>query len=101
MWRRFSVQKVGIAVSLFFLFSSESFAQTRDRPIEVGGYLTIIDLNASVGEKTAGLGGRFAYNFTKNFAFDAEAAYFPENPSGNYGQTVAFGGLRAGVRWED
>jgi hypothetical protein len=100
MWRRFSVQKVGMAISLFFLFSSESFAQTRDRPIEVGGFLTIIDLTGSVGEKPGGLGGRFAYNFTKNFAFDAEAAYFPENPSGNYGQTVALAGLRAGVRGE-
>ena len=36
MWKRFSVQKVGIVISLLFLFSSELFAQTRERPIEVG-----------------------------------------------------------------
>jgi hypothetical protein len=99
MLRKFSAQKVGLMLALF-LFSPESFAQTRDRPIEVGGFLTTIDLNASVGEKPLGLGGRFTYNFTDNFAFDSEVAYFPENPSGNFGQTVALAGLRAGIRSE-
>jgi hypothetical protein len=99
MLRKLSVQKVGIAIALF-LFSSESFAQTREHPIEVGGFLTTIDLRDTVGEKPGGFGGRFAYNFTNNFAFDAEAAYFPENPSGNFGQTVALAGLRAGIRSE-
>jgi len=100
MWRRFSVQKVGIVIGLLFLFSSELFAQTRERPIEVGVFLITIDLRESVGEKPGGFGGRFTYNITNNFAFDAEAAYFPENPSGNFGQTVALAGLRAGVRGE-
>jgi hypothetical protein len=99
MLKNLSIQKVGIAIALF-LFSSESFAQTRDRPIEVGGFLTTIDLRDTVGEKPGGFGGRFAYNFTNNFAIDAEAAYFPENPSGNFGQTVALAGLRAGIRSE-
>jgi len=99
MLRKLSVQKVGVVIALF-LFSSESFAQTREHPIEVGGFLTTIDLRDSVGEKPGGFGGRFAYNFTNNFAFDAEAAYFPENPSGNFGQTVALAGLRAGIRSE-
>jgi hypothetical protein len=101
MWRGFSVQKVGIVIGLFFLFSSESFAQTREHPFEVGGFLTTIDLRDLVGEKTGGLGGRFAYNFTDNFAFDSEVAYFIEDPSGNFGQTVALAGLRAGVRNEN
>jgi|SRR5215831_4837150 len=101
MCRGFSVQKIGIVIGLFFLFSSESFAQTRDHPIEVGGFITTIDLRDLIGEKTGGLGGRFAYNFTNNFAFDAEVAYFPEDPSGNFGQTAALAGLRAGVRNEN
>ena len=54
MWKRFSVQKVGIVISLLFLFSSELFAQTRERPIEVGVFLTTIDLRESVGEKPGG-----------------------------------------------
>jgi Outer membrane protein beta-barrel domain len=99
MLRKFSVQKVGIAIALF-LFSSESFAQTRDHPIEVGGFITAIDLRDTVGEKPGGFGGRFAYNFTNNFAFDAEAAYFPENSGGNFGQTAALAGLKAGIRSE-
>jgi hypothetical protein len=99
MLRKYSVQKVGIAIVLF-LFSSESFAQTKERPIEVGGFLTTIDLRDSIGEKPGGFGGRFTYNFTNNFAFDSEVAYFPENPGGNFGQTVALAGLRAGIRSE-
>lgn len=99
MLRKFSAQKAGIAIALF-LFSSESFAQTREHPIEVGGFLTTIDLRDSIHEKPGGFGGRFTYNFTSNFAFDAEAAYFPENPGGNFGQTVALAGLRVGIRSE-
>jgi hypothetical protein len=99
MLRKFSIQKVGIAIALF-LFSGQSFAQTPERPIEVGGFLTTIDLRDTIGEKPGGFGGRFAYNFTNNFAFDSEVAYFPENPSGNFGQTVALAGLRAGIRSE-
>src|SRR5262245_52061209 len=96
MERKFSVQKVGIVITLLLFFSAESFAQTLERRIEVGGFLTTIDLNDPVGEKPLGFGGRFAYNFKDNFAFDGEAAYFPENPSGNFGQTLALAGLRVG-----
>jgi Outer membrane protein beta-barrel domain len=96
---KFSVLKVGVIIALS-LFFSEAFAQTLERRIEVGGVIPIIDLNDSVGEKTIGIGGRFTYNFTDNFAFDSEASYFPENPSGNFGQTVALAGLRAGIRSE-
>lgn len=99
MQRRFIIRIFGTLLILF-LFSFESFAQTDEHPIEVGGFLTTIDLNDSVGEKPLGIGGRFAYNFTDNFAFDSEVAYFPENPSGNFGQTVAVAGVRAGVRGE-
>ncbi len=91
---------VHIAVMLFTLFSWETFAQTDEHPIEVGGFLTTIDFRDSAGEKPLGVGGRFTYNFTDNFALDSEIAYFPENPSGNFGQTVALAGVRAGVRTE-
>ena len=99
MHRKFDIRTFGILLTLL-LFSLDSFAQTDEHPIEVGGFLTTIDLRDSVGEKPLGVGGRFAYNFTDNFAFDSEVAYFPENPSGNFGQTVTVAGVRAGVRGE-
>jgi len=99
MHGKVSVRVVGTLLVLF-LFCSESLAQTDAHPIEVGGFLTTIDLRESVGEKSLGVGGRFSYNFTDNFALDSEVAYFPENPSNNFGQTVALAGLRAGVRSE-
>jgi Outer membrane protein beta-barrel domain len=100
MQRKMFVQMVGILLTLF-LISLESFAQIENHPIEVGGFLTAIDLRDTVGEKPLGFGGRLTYNLTNNFALDSEAAYFPENPSGNFGQTTAFAGLRAGVRREN
>lgn len=99
MQRKIFIHTVGILLTLF-LFSLSSFAQTDEHPIEVGGFATAIKFNDSVGESPVGVGGRFAYNFTDNFALDSEVAYFPENPSGNFGQTVAVVGLKAGIRGE-
>lgn len=97
--QRLLIQVVGISLALF-LFSSDSFAQTEDHPIEVGGVVTAIDFRNTLEEKPLGIGGRFTYNVTKNFALDSEVTHFPENPSGNFGQTVALVGLRAGARSE-
>lgn len=99
MQRRAIIRTFGILLILF-LFSLESSAQTDEHPIEVGGFVTTIKLSDPIGETPIGFGGRFTYNFTKNFALDSEVAYFPENPSGNFGQTVAVAGVRAGVRRE-
>jgi hypothetical protein len=66
--------------------------------MEVGAFLTTIDLSDSVREQPLGFGGRFTYNFTDNLAIDSEVSYFPEDPGGNFGQTIAVAGLRAGVR---
>ncbi|MFN2454809.1 MAG: hypothetical protein ABR577_11375 [Pyrinomonadaceae bacterium] len=49
-----------------------------------------------------GLGGRFSYNFTENFALDTEASFFPETHLGNdqIGQkTQAFAGIKSGKRF--
>lgn len=97
MNRKFFIPTFFILLT-FFLFSTNLYAQTDERPFEVGGFLTIADFKDSVGEKPLGFGGRAAYNFTKNVALDGEVAYFPENPSGNFGQTIALVGVKAGVR---
>lgn len=85
-----------------FLFSSSSFAQIDEHPVEVGGFLTITDFNDSVGEKPLGIGGRAAYNFTKNFAIDGEVSFYPNylNGGGGVSETVTVVGLKAGVRSE-
>jgi hypothetical protein len=91
-----------LQASLFlFLTASATFAQSTDHKIESGVFLSGIDLTSSVGEKTAGIGGRLVFIFTNNLAFDIEACYFPENPSGNYGQTIVLAGARAGRRQEN
>lgn len=99
MQRKFLVHITGLLLILF-LFSLSSFAQTDTHQIEVGGFVTTVNLRDSVGEGPVGVGGRFAYNFTDNIALDSEIAYFPQNPSGNFGETEALVGIKAGVRRE-
>ncbi|HEX7317406.1 MAG TPA: outer membrane beta-barrel protein [Pyrinomonadaceae bacterium] len=67
---------------------------------EVGAFYTGVNLEG-FGETINGLGGRFGYNFNKNFALDTEFSFFPETHLGNrqFGQkTQAFAGVRAGAR---
>ena len=99
MQSRFLVQAMGVVIAMFLL-SSQSFAQTDEHPIEVGGLVTAIDLRDTIGEKPLGVGGRFTYNFTKNIAVDSEVSYFPENGSGDFGETIALVGVKAGARSE-
>ena len=81
-------------------------AQVTDAPdveahrAEVGVLYTGVKLEG-FGETVNGLGGRFGYNFNKNFALDTEFSFFPETHLGNrqFGQkTQAFAGVKAGAR---
>ena len=86
-------------------------AQIDEHKMEVGAVFTSITLTDfkdrtlptfATGDSTVrGMGARFAYNLTENFAIDAEGTFFPEAHFGNdeIGQkTQAFIGLKAGVR---
>jgi hypothetical protein len=86
-------------------------AQVDEHKAEVGGLYTVISLTdfqtrifptTGHGSNTvSGLGGRFGYNFHKNFAIDAEASFFPEAHLLNeeFGQKMqGFIGVKAGVR---
>ena len=67
---------------------------------EVGVLYTGVKLEG-FGETINGLGGRFGYNFNRNFALDAEFSFFPETHLGNRqsGQkTQGFVGVKAGTR---
>ena len=81
-----------------------------EHKFEAGAFFTAINLEGfgetvpGAGNRDAvvkGLGGRAGYNFTENFALDAEASFFPETALGNeqFGQkTQAFVGIKAGAR---
>jgi hypothetical protein len=75
--------------------SIEPLAPKRETSI-VFTYLRLRDLH----EGPAGIGGRFTYNINDSVGLEAEANYFPENPSGNFGETTGFFGVKAGKRIE-
>jgi hypothetical protein len=91
---------IAITLPLFTPLSAHSQTRTDEHKVEVGGFFTAIGVETS-DESVNGIGGRFAYNFTKNFALDTEASFFPSDTLGNnqFGQKAqAFAGLKAGGR---
>ena len=71
---------------------------TPDRPrFEIGGQFVGLQLK-DFGEGAAGIGGRFAYNLGEHLAIETVISHFPENPSGNFGETVGLAGIRLGSR---
>lgn len=65
---------------------------------EAGIQLTGLHLH-KIDEAPAGIGGRFHYNVTRLLAMDAELIHYPENPSGNFGESAALLGIRVGRRF--
>jgi hypothetical protein len=86
------------ALGFFAFLSPEALAQADITKFEVGGFVSAINLTESTGEGPAGFGGRFSYNFNTYIAFDGDLSYYPQNPSGNFGQTLASAGVKAGLR---
>jgi hypothetical protein len=64
---------------------------------EAGFQLTTIQLGAPA-EKPFGLGGRIGREFGNHITVEAEANHFPQNPSGNFGETQVVAGVKAGGR---
>jgi hypothetical protein len=81
------------AFTLLMLFSIPAEAQKNQIGIQVSGmHLHKID------EAPIGVGARYNYNFLPLLATDFEVSHYPENSSGNFGETTALFGIRAGVR---
>src|SRR5712691_4610085 len=83
---------VGIAAPILLalaLYSSD--------PAELGIQLTGVHLH-KLDEAPFGIGARFFLNFTRSAALDSEFTHYPENPSGNFGETAAMAGLKIGWR---
>ena len=53
-----------------------------------------------IDEAPLSIGVRFHYNFSPMLAADTEFNHAPQNPSGNFGETSALFGIRAGKRLE-
>src|SRR5215468_5544625 len=62
---------------------------------EAGFQVTTIQFGAPA-EKPLGLGGRIGRDLGNRITVEAEANHFPENPSGNFGETQVVGGVKAG-----
>lgn len=85
---------IGLGTSL------SSSGQTENHPLEVGAQFTRLNLNA-LGEGAAGFGGRSSYEFARGkliMAPEVEFNYFPQNPSGNFGESQVLAGVRLGLK---
>ena len=74
-------------------------SRTEEHKFETGVVFTVLDLRDVTGGKSGALGVRFTYNFHEYAAFDSELAHYPENSSGNYGETQGLFGIKAGKRF--
>jgi Outer membrane protein beta-barrel domain len=82
-----------VLITLLLVNAPAAFAQKYEVGVQVSGmHLHKID------ESPLGMGARFHYNVTSIAAADLELTHYPENPSGNFGETTALFGLRIGPR---
>lgn len=77
-------------------------ASARDRSLGVDAsfQVGVLSLSEEIGEKPLGIGGRVGYELLPFLFLDGEAMHFPENPSGNFGQTLVLGGIRLGKNFD-
>ena len=87
--------RAGAAVLFVLSFAVAAGAQK----YELGVQLTGMHLH-KIDEAPLGIGARFNYNFMPLLASDVELTHYPENPSGNFGETTGLFGVRLGTRSE-
>src|SRR5262245_18360824 len=85
-----------LAMTSLIATASPSHAQEPVRHIEIGGAIGAVDLRNSVGEKPFTAALRTGYRFTTTVGVEAEVTLCPQNPSGNFGETLFAAGPRAG-----
>jgi hypothetical protein len=62
--------------------------------------IAVLDMREHIGEKPLGVGGRFGYGLTGLVNLDGGLVHFPEDPSGNFGETLGLAGVRIGKRFD-
>lgn len=92
------MKKASFILSCMALFCAAGMAYTQDNSYKFDAslQLAVLDMADPIGEKPLGLGGRFGYHLSSLLRLDGEVMYFPENPSGNFGETLALGGVKIG-----
>jgi hypothetical protein len=87
---------IGVTVvTLSFPIGDANAQGERNYPWEAGFQVTTIRFGTPA-EKPFGLGGRIGREFGSHVTVEAEANHFPENSSGNFGETQVVGGVKAG-----
>lgn len=94
-----------LAVGVASTFSAKAGAQTQeapdDRGFSFGVHFAGLRVN-QLKEGAAGLGVRTAYDIPLKYGLivspEVEFNYFPQNPSGNFGESQLLAGAKAGVR---
>lgn len=92
-----------VVVLLIFCaaFCSSAFAQSEsERPLEIGAQFTALHLDP-LAEGAGSLGARASYDLHfegLTIAPEVEFNYFPQNPSGNFGETQLLAGARTGIK---
>src|SRR5215467_5949778 len=89
----------GLALLVLLLITQSLSAETPTGRFEAGLVVTGAHLH-KINEKPLGLGGRFFFDLTPHAALDFEVTDYPEDPSGNFGETTILFGGKAGSRFD-
>jgi hypothetical protein len=85
----------GTVVMLSFPIGAANAQGEQKYKWEAGFQVTTIQFGVPA-EKPIGFGGRIGRELVNHITLEAEANHFPENPSGNFGETQMVGGIKAG-----
>ena len=91
---------VVLLISLAALIVVRSAQAQADKPLEVGVLFSVMQVDP-LGEGPVSIGARVSYDLPVQrltVAPELEFNYFPQNPSGNFGETQLLAGVRAGVK---
>src|SRR5215510_1471981 len=88
---------VVLILAMTVVVATASPLHAQARRIELGGAIGAVDLRNSVGEKPFTVALRTGYRFTRTVGLEAEVTFCPQNPSGNFGETLFAAGPRAGI----
>ena len=85
----------GMVVMLLFPIEPANAQGEPKYTWDAGVQVTTIQFGA-LAEKPIGFGGRIGRAVGNHITVEAEANHFPENPSGDFGETQLLAGIRAG-----
>jgi hypothetical protein len=91
---RRAFQLITLQVVFAMSFSLQGRAGDQEPPRTDLGVQAVAVALDSIGEKPLGLGGRLGFPVSQYLVLDGEFDYFPENPSGNFGESLALVGVR-------